>query len=101
MRTRDDGAGKCSLGAGVGEPEENPRPFAEALDEPGIGHELQMPADAGLALAEDLGEVLDVQLTAGKEREDAQARGFARGTQARKRLRAGKAWALRSGFGIG
>ncbi len=59
------------LGAGLGQAEEHPRAFTEALDEAGIGHQLQMPADTRLALAEDLGEVLDVQLATGQQRQDA------------------------------
>ncbi len=68
-------------------------PFAEALDEAGLGHELQMPADARLALAEDLGQVLDVQLAAGQQRQDAQPRRLAGAAQGGKRVDAGQAWA--------
>ena len=95
----DDGFGERRLGAGLGQPEKHPRAFAEAPDQAGIGHELQMPADARLALAEDLGEVLDVQLAAGKQRQDAQARGLAGGAQCGKGGGARQAWGFRSGIG--
>ena len=67
----------------IGQAEEHPAPLAEARDQPGLGHQLQMPADARLALPEDLGQVLDVQLAAGEQRQDAQPRGLARGAQGR------------------
>ena len=40
-----------------------------------------MPADARLALAEDLGQILDVELAAGQQRQDAQARRLPGGAQ--------------------
>ena len=55
----------------LGQAEEHPAPLAEARDQPSLGHQLQMTADARLALSEDLGQVLDVQLAAGKQRQDA------------------------------
>ena len=87
----DDGLGKRGLGAGVGKPEIDPRALAEALDEPGLGHELEMPADARLALAEDLGQILDVELAAGQQRQDAQARRLAGAAQSGQRMGAGQA----------
>ena len=87
----DNGAGERALGSAVGEAEEHPGALAEAGDEAGFGHELQVPADARLALRQDLGQILDVQLRARKQRQDAQARGLARGAQGRKRVGAGKA----------
>ena len=81
--------GERAFGAALGEAEEHPGAFAEALDEPGLGHQLQMPADARLALAEDLGEVLDVQLAGGEQRQNAQARGLAGGREARQGLARG------------
>ena len=89
----DDGMGKRGLGAGVGKPEEDPGAFAEALDESGFRHELQMPADTRLALAEDLRQILDVQLATREQRQNAQTRGLARGTQGGKRMDAAQAWA--------
>ena len=64
-------------------------PSRKRRDETGFGHQLQMPADARLALAEDLGQVLDVQLGLGQQRQDAQARGLAR-REHRQRLGAGR-----------
>ena len=70
----------------LGEAEEDPRALAETGDEPGFSHQLQMTADARLALPEDLGEVLDVQLGGGKQRENAQARGLAGRAEHREAL---------------
>ena len=74
-----------------GKPEVDPRALAEALDEPGLGHELEMPADARLALAEDLRQILDVELAAGQQRQDAQARRLAGAAQSGQRVGAGQA----------
>jgi hypothetical protein len=51
-----------------------------------------MTADAGLALPENLGEVLDVQLSSGEQRENAQASGLAGGPKRREALRARQTW---------
>ena len=48
--------------AALAQAEERPRAFAEALDQPGLGEELQMPRDARLRLAQDVGEVRDGEL---------------------------------------
>ena len=42
-----------AAGRAVGDVEIGPAPLAEALDQPGLGQQLQMPADARLALPED------------------------------------------------
>ena len=81
----------------IGEAEEHPAPLAEARDEPSLGHQLQVTADARLALSKDLGQVLDVQLAAGEQRQDAQPRGLARGAKAAQGLGAGQI----SGMGLG
>ena len=57
----------------VGEAEERPGALPVPLDEPGLDEELQVPRDARLRLAEDVGEVRDVELALGEERENAQA----------------------------
>ena len=98
VEARDNGAGERGFRPGIGETEEDPRALAEAPDQPRFGHEFQVPADARLALAEDLGQVLDVQLARGKERQDAKARGLARGAQSGQGLDTGQA--LRLFFGI-
>ena len=98
VEARDDGAGEHRFGAGIGETEEHPGALAEAPDQPGFGHQFQVPADARLALAEDLGQVLDVQLARGEQRQDAKPRGLARGAQAGQGLGAGQA--LRPGLCI-
>ena len=61
-------------GAAVGQPEEGPGPLPVPLDEPGLDEELEVPGDARLRLAEDVGEVGDRKLALGQQREDAQAR---------------------------
>ena len=76
----------AAFGAAVGEAEEDPGALAEAADEARFHHQLQMPADARLALAEHLGQVLDVQLAAREQRQDAQARGLAGGAERRQGL---------------
>ena len=48
-----------------------------------------MPADARLALSEDLGQVLDVQLAAGKQRRMRKPRGLSCGAQTAERVGAG------------
>ena len=86
IEARDDGAGERSLRPAFGEAEEDPGAFAEARDEASFGHQLQVAADARLALAEDLGQVLDVELGSGEQHEDAQARRLAGGTERREAL---------------
>ena len=87
----------CGFAASIGEAEEHPAPLAEARDQPGLGHQLQVTADARLALSEDLGQVLDVQLAAGEQRQDAQPRRLARGAKAAQGMGAGQI----SGMGLG
>ncbi len=65
----------------VGKAVEHPRAFRVAVDEAGLGEELQVARDARLRLAEDGGEVLHRQLGLGQQRQDAQARALARGFQ--------------------
>ncbi len=77
----DDGLREARARAFMGQPEEGPGAFALALDEAGAGHQLQMARNAGLGLAEDFGEVGDVQLAVRQQREEAQARRLARGAQ--------------------
>ena len=55
-------------------------------DEPGFGHQFEVPGDARLALSQYLGEILDVQLRARQQRQNAQARGLARTTEHGKGL---------------
>ena len=67
-----------AAGRAVGDVEIGPAPLAEALDQAGLGQQLQMPADARLALPEDLREVLDAELAGGEQQQDAQARRLGR-----------------------
>ena len=60
--SRASDAGRSALG----DAEEGPGALAMALDQAGLGHELEMPRDARLRLAEDVGEVGDVELALGR-----------------------------------
>src|SRR5262249_23183631 len=61
--------------------EERPRPFAEALDQPGLDQEPQMTRNARLRLAQDGGEIRDGQLRLPQQRQDAQPRSLGRGLE--------------------
>src|SRR5262249_7242983 len=64
------------------------RPFAEALDQPGLDEEPQMAGNAGLRLAQDGGEIRDGEFGLPQQREDAQPRGLGGGLErAVKRLK--------------
>ena len=67
----------------LGQPEERPGALAEALDQAGLGEQLQVPRDARLRLAQDVGEVGDGQLGLGQQRQHAQARLLAGGLERR------------------
>jgi hypothetical protein len=56
------------------------------VDQAGLGEELQMPRDAGLGLAEDVGEVRDGQLALHEQRENLQSRLLRRGPKAGESL---------------
>ncbi len=56
----------------------DPAPFTETLDQAGFRQELQMSADARLALAQDLGQILDVELTGRQQQEDPETRALGR-----------------------
>ena len=58
----------------------------------GLGHQLEVTADARLALDQDLGQILDVQLRIGQQRQDPQARGLASAAKRGERLVGRKAW---------
>jgi hypothetical protein len=75
---REDVERQTAAGRAVGNVEIGPAAFAEALDQPGLGQELQVPADARLALPEDHRQILDAQLTRGEQQQDAQARRLCR-----------------------
>src|SRR5690606_13369528 len=65
---------------------EHPASLPHTLDEPGLAEQLHVAADARLALAENAGEVLHVELARGEQQEDAQARRIRGGLQPRYRL---------------
>ena len=70
----DQRAREVGAAAVLGEAEEGPGALAEALDQPGLGQQLEVARDARLRLAQDLGEVGDRQFGLGQQRQDAQAR---------------------------
>ena len=65
----------------LGQPEEGPGALAEALDQPGLGQQLEMARDARLRLAQDVGQVGDGQFGLGQQRQHAQARLLAGGLE--------------------
>ena len=76
QRTRELGAA-----AALGQAEERPGAFAEALDQAGLDQQLEVARDARLRLAKDLGEVGDGQFGLGQQHQDAQARFLAGGLE--------------------
>ena len=73
------GAGKARKGvrklcrrAGIGRAVEHPGPLLEPLKQARFAEQLQMPADARLALAENLGQLADGQLRFYEQKEQAQ-----------------------------
>ena len=58
-----------------------PGALGVALDEPGIGQKLEMARNAGLALVEDFGEILDRMVAIGQKRKQAQPGAFPRRLQ--------------------
>ena len=94
IEPRDHGARDVGRAAALAQAEERPRAFAEALDQAGLGQEPQMARQARLRLAQNLGEVGDRQLGLGDQRQDAQARRFAR------RLEHGGQGRKGEGFGV-
>ena len=70
----DQLARELGAAAAFGQAEERPGALAEALDQPGLGQELEMARDARLRLPQDLGEVGHRQFGLGQQHEDAQAR---------------------------
>ena len=59
IEPRDQQLRDVGNAAALAEPIERPAPLAEAIDQPGFGEQLQVPRDARLRLAQDLGEVGD------------------------------------------
>ena len=58
----------------LGQAEEGPGALAEALDQAGLGQQLEMARDARLRLAQDVGQVGDGQFGLGQQRQHAQPR---------------------------
>ena len=83
----DQAQRQAAAGVAVGEVEIDPAPFPEALDQPGLVKQLQMAADAGLALTQDESQVLDVQFASREQQQDAQARRLGSRFQGRNQVR--------------
>ncbi len=54
----------------------DPVPLAVAGQQPGLGQQLQMTRDAGLALAEDVDQFADRQFASGQELDETEPRRF-------------------------
>ena len=68
------------------QPEIGPGAFLVAIDQPGFAEQLQMPGNARLRLAEDLGQIGDGQIAGRKKEKKPQTRGFPRRLQHLHRL---------------
>ncbi len=66
----DDGAGQGAAHVLLAQAEEHPVAFLVAADQAGLRHQLQVAADARLALAQDLGQLADIGLAMGEEKQD-------------------------------
>ena len=71
----------------VGNVKINPAAFAEALDQARLVQELQMAADARLALPQDERQILNVELSTRKQEQNAQTRRLGRRLQRRNQIR--------------
>ncbi len=98
IEPRDELARELGAAAALAQPEERPGAFAEALDQAGLGQELEMARDARLRLAQDVGEVGDRELGLGEQRQDAQPRRLAGRLEGA--VEAGK-WQMGRAEGIG
>ena len=76
MDARHQRVDEFARGIIVRQPEECPRTFLVAADQPGLEQQLEMPRHARLRLVEDLGEVGDGEVAARQQRQDAQPAGF-------------------------
>ena len=74
----DEIAAKTRHRSRLRDPEENPRPFAMALDKPSFDEEFEMAGYARLRLAENGDEFADGQFGLGDKGEQPQTRGFTR-----------------------
>src|SRR5262249_52794755 len=74
---------------------EHPGTLANALDQPRVAHQLQVPTDPRLALAENLGDFADGQFAARKQRQKAETRAFRRRFQPTEYLIQACHWLIR------
>ena len=74
----DQRAGDFRAAAVLGQPEEGPGALTEALDQPGLGQELEVARNARLRLAQNVGEVGNGQFGLAEQRQHAQPRFLAR-----------------------
>ena len=78
----DDGAGQGAAHVLLAQAEQHPVAFLVAADEARLGHQLEVAADARLALAQDLGQFADIGLAMGEDEQDAHAGRLRGGAQA-------------------
>ena len=79
-------AGEPGALAALGAAVEHPAALAEAVEQAGLGQDLQVAGDARLALAQDLDELADGPLALRADREQAQARRVRGGADAVQQL---------------
>jgi len=72
IETGNELAGKIGGPFTLGQAEEGPRAFAEALDEPRLGEKPQMARNPRLGLAQNGGEIGDRQFGLAEKRQNAQ-----------------------------
>jgi len=65
----------------LAEAEKGPGSFPKSLDQPGFGQEPQMPGNARLRLAQDVGEIGHRQFRFGQKRQNAQPSAFGDGPE--------------------
>ena len=59
----------------------DPAALLEPLYQTGVGEQAQMAGNSRLALAQDLGQILDIQLPGGKQQQNPQTGGLRSGFQ--------------------
>ena len=72
----NDGARQGAPQTFLAQAKKHPIAFLVTRDHARFDHELEVAADTGLALAEDLGELTDVEFAVGQDKKDANAGRF-------------------------
>src|SRR5262249_10291708 len=83
----------------LGKVEVGPAALSHALDETGLGQKLEVPADARLALPQDAGQVLYIELALRQKHQNAQPRRFGGSLEDRNQCRGvDRRWHVKSGL---